>query len=173
MSGAKSRAASRAAAIGSRAKQRSRKRTRWPAASRADATHARPLGTTGYGCRSRLVLTRSTRAPPPVPTSVLPFMTSTFRLPARSTTPVKLPARQRTSRRRSPHRCRSRRLRPHGAWARHSCAPDAQWTSRIPRTSGEPAEWRRAANLPEPPLSRPVLPRRRRLASWQASPQRR
>src|SRR5437868_10510875 len=63
MSGRKSRATVSARAIGSRAKQRSRNRTLSLAASRAEATHARPFGTTGYGWRSRLVLTSSTRAP--------------------------------------------------------------------------------------------------------------
>src|SRR5690242_1323378 len=60
-SGWKERAAARAAAWGSEAKQRSATRTVYPAWSNADATHATPLGTTGIGCRSRLVLTRSTR----------------------------------------------------------------------------------------------------------------
>src|SRR5580765_174668 len=63
MSGRKARAVSRARRTGSRAKQRSRKRTLLPAASSAEATHASPLGTTGYGWRSRLVLTGSTRGP--------------------------------------------------------------------------------------------------------------
>src|SRR5579872_7139733 len=60
-SGWKERAAARAAAWGSEAKHRSATRTVYPAWSNADATHATPLGTTGIGCRSRLVLTRSTR----------------------------------------------------------------------------------------------------------------
>src|SRR3954469_3412609 len=63
MSGRKARATSRERPTGSLAKQRSRNRTLCPAAWSADATHARPFGTTGYGWRSRLVLTNSTRAP--------------------------------------------------------------------------------------------------------------
>src|SRR5437762_11233384 len=75
-SGRKERAASRAVVTAFFAKQRSRNSTQWPAASRADATQAGPLGTTGYGCRSRFVLTRSTRAPAPFATNVRELFTS-------------------------------------------------------------------------------------------------
>src|ERR1019366_3180161 len=49
------------ARTGSFSKQRSRNWTSCPASVSADATHASPFGTTGYGWRSRLALTRSTR----------------------------------------------------------------------------------------------------------------
>jgi hypothetical protein len=47
--GEKSRAARNAVATGLREKHKSRNRTLCPAASSAEATHAMPFGTTGYG----------------------------------------------------------------------------------------------------------------------------
>ena len=174
MSGLKLRAASRAAALGFLAKQRSRKRTLCPAASSADATHARPLGTTGYGCRSRFVLTRSTRAPPSLPTTVLPCMTSTFpiaRAAYERSKATKAPTPEQTaftaslSKPATPPACRvgvpqscTRRSVgfAHTSHQRRACNCGSQ-----------------GGNLPERPPFRPVPQRRTEPASWPASPRRR